>query len=91
MELHELLGLGGAAVVVALVEAAKLAWPELGPRWYPLLALGCGVLWNVALAALLGADPGRAVALGVVAGLAAGGLYSGSKAVMAGGDGRPGR
>jgi hypothetical protein len=85
MDLHELLGLGGAAVVVALVEAAKLVWPELRPRWYPLLALGCGVLWNAALATLLGVDLGRAAALGVVTGLAASGLYSGGKAVVADG------
>lgn len=87
MELHELLGLGGAAVVVALVEAAKLAWPGLAPRWYPLLALACGVLWNVALAALLGTELSRAAALGVVVGLAASGLYSGGKALAGGGHG----
>lgn len=82
--MEEMIGLAGVPLVVALVEAMKRAWPELEPRWYPLVALFWGVALNLALALMLGYELGPALLLGVVAGLAASGLYSGSKAVVEG-------
>lgn len=84
MELSTLIGLGGVPVVIALVQAVK---PFVGDdRWWPLLAVGFGVAWNVGAALALGARDGgvlgQAALIGVVIGLAAAGLYSGSRTMM---------
>jgi hypothetical protein len=80
--LRSLWGLGGAPVVVALVELVKRTVPSLEARWYPLVALACGVALNLALAYLLGNRYDVAVLIGVLASLIASGLWSGTKAAV---------
>lgn len=77
-ELQALVGLGGAAVVVALVQAVKPVVTDT--RWHPLVALACGVLWNLGLALALGRPLPAAAVLGVTTGLVAAGAYSGVRA-----------
>ena len=78
MEVTTLVGLAGVPVIVAVVELVKrtAAPPE---RWLPLVAVGVGVAINV-LAAGWGTSPVvGAAGAGVVAGLAACGLYDARK------------
>lgn len=81
MEIQDWVGVGGVPVVVALVQLAKPFVSD--ERFWPVLAVALGVVWNViATVALGGSAPGeiaRAGVLGVVVGLAAGGLYSGGR------------
>ena len=84
MELRELVGLAGVPVIVALVEVVKKVKPDMADGWYPLCALAFGIGLNVLLGWKLGVDPVVAVVTGLVAGLAASGLYSQTKAVMRG-------
>lgn len=79
MEISELIGLAGVPFVIAFVQLLKPFIPDT--RVYPLLALMTGVALNLSIAAALGGDPVRATAGGLVAGLAASGLYSQGKAV----------
>ena len=76
------LGLAGVPLLVALTEATKLVAPELPPRVHPLVALGWSLLFNVGIGAYLGADPVLGAVTGLVAALAAVGLYSGGRAVV---------
>ena len=77
MELVDVIGLAGVPLIAALVQVAK-AWVG-EERYYPLLALAMGLGLNVGIAlARDGALP-TAVLLGLVAGLAASGLYSQGK------------
>lgn len=76
------LGFAGVPVIVALTEFTKVVLVELPPRWYPVVALGWGLLLNAGVGGYLGADPVLGVVSGVLAGLAAVGLYSGGKAVV---------
>jgi predicted RND superfamily exporter protein len=81
METEALIGLAGAPVVLALVAAVRQA-VNLPTRFLPLLAVALGVAWNLGLK---GADVpdinwGTAAILGVLSGLSASGLYSGTKA-----------
>jgi hypothetical protein len=78
----DLIGLAGAPLVVALVELVKRTCPELEPRWYPLAAVLWGEALNLGLAVTLGQDWRMALLLGLVAGLAASGLYSGGKEML---------
>lgn len=77
-------GLPASGVIVALVEGAKrLGMPA---RWAPLVAVLLGLIGGV-LAHLGTVAPGvrqwyEAVGGGVVVGLSAAGLYSGTKAVI---------
>lgn len=80
--LVSLIGVGGAVVVVALVEVVKRSWPELEPRRYPLVAIVMGIALNLAVAYLLSRRLDYAVLLGVLAGLVAGGMWSGMKAAV---------
>ena len=79
MELSDFVGLAAVPVVVGLVEVCK-RWIS-DDRWYPIIALAFAVIINVAIAYQTAGDYLLAVLLGVVAGLAASGLYSGGKAV----------
>lgn len=65
-------------VIVALVSAAKVA--GLKSRFAPLLSVSLGIV----LFLLLGdnAEVGERVFLGLLAGLSASGLYSGTKATI---------
>lgn len=76
------LGLAGVPLLVALTEATKLVAPELPPRFHPLVALAWSLLFNVGLGGYLGADPVLGALTGLVAALAAVGLYSGGRAVV---------
>jgi hypothetical protein len=80
-----LLGLAGVPLIVALTEATKRSLPGLASRWYPLVALAWSLLLNAGLGAYLGRDPVVGAATGLVAALAASGLYSGGRTVA----GRP--
>ncbi len=77
-----LIGLAGVPIIVALVELVKRTVPELGERWWPLLAVAFGEALNLGLAYGTGSDLLTAGVLGLVAGLAASGLYSGGKALV---------
>lgn len=77
-----LYGLAGVPALVALVELVKVSFPGLPARAWPALSVGLGVAWNVGLSGVLGSrDWGLAVVVGLVAGLAASGLYSYRKVV----------
>lgn len=83
------LGLAGVPLIVALTEAIKVVVPGLASRWYPVVALGWALLFNVGVGAYLGGDPVLGAIAGLVAALAASGLYSGGRAVAGdGGDRR---
>ncbi len=81
MDVREFIGLAGVPVIVGLVEVAKL-WVK-DSRWYPLPALGFGVGLNAGVALSLGRPVPEGVFTGMVAGLAASGLYSGVRAGLA--------
>lgn len=76
-----------APIVVALVQGAKAAGIT-GSRWAVLVAMLCGVLVEGLIAATdmvdgfdLADDLALVILGGIVAGLAAAGIYSGGKAV----------
>jgi hypothetical protein len=75
------LGAAGVPIIVALTEVVKVTWPRLGARWYPLVALGWGLALNLGVGWRSGTDPVVAIVSGLVAALAAAGLYSGGKAI----------
>lgn len=72
----QLYGLSGVPIVIALIELCKRADPTVDPRWWPLLALVTGVVWNLGVAAVLTLPLGPAALVGVVVGLTASGAYS---------------
>ena len=85
-----IVALPATGVIVALVEGAKrLGVPA---RWAPLLAvvlgLAYGVLVHVAVVAPSAGGWLDTASGGIVLGLTAAGLYSGAKAVIAGGNSR---
>ncbi|MDO8689655.1 MAG: hypothetical protein Q7R39_06540 [Dehalococcoidia bacterium] len=77
MELGDFVGLAGIPLIAALVQVAK-SWVD-EERYYPALAIALGLILNLGIALARGADVPTAVILGVVAGLAASGLYSQGK------------
>ncbi len=78
-------GLPASAVIVALVEGAKRA--GLPGQWAPVLAvllgLTCGLLAQLAAVAPRVHLWYEAAGAGIVLGLSAAGLYSGTKALLA--------
>lgn len=78
MEWSTLVGLGGVPVVVAMVGLVKAL--GLATNWAPLVAVVAGVAWNVGLAPLVPGGVYPLVLQGVLAGLAAAGLYDLGKA-----------
>jgi hypothetical protein len=78
-----LLGLAGVPVTTALTELVKRAVPELPARFVPLVALLFSLAINLALGARLGLDATSSLVMGLVAGLAASGLYSAGKELRA--------
>ena len=71
-----LTGLAAAPIITALVAAIGAAVPALPRRAYPIVAVAIGIAWNIAASAA-GAQLGwSAPVYGIVAGLAASGLYS---------------
>lgn len=79
MDLNQLYGLAGVPVLAALIQAIKTALPGVDARYWPLLSIVLGIAYNLALAALLAQPLGVAAVIGLVAGLAASGLYSTAK------------
>ena len=78
--LKDLVGLAGVPFVVALTEAVKAVWPGLPARFYPLVAIAWGLGLNLLAAYAIGVLPVEAALEGLVAGLAAAGLYSATRA-----------
>lgn len=66
--------IGSVPVIIAAVAAIKIT-ARPSRRLLPLTAVACGIALNVFGAAIAGDPPLPAVALGIVAGLAAAGLY----------------
>ena len=80
----DILTAGAVAVIAGLVQIIKPFIKD--ERFWPLAAVGLGVVWRMAVAASqgpLGGQQGLEVALtGIVTGLAASGLYSAAKTVQ---------
>lgn len=84
MNLAEFSGVSGIPVVIALVEVFKTIVPDR--RFWPVLAIVLGVLWQTSVAFALGGAGDslfviRETLNGIVIGLAASGLYSGVRAL----------
>lgn len=85
MDITMLIGIGGVPIVVGLVEVMKKFVTD--DRFWPLFAIAYGILWNT-IAALATksihdqSDLANAILVGVVIGLAAAGLYSGSRTML---------
>ncbi len=79
MELSDFVGLACVPVLIGLVEVCK-RWIA-DDRWYAPIAIALGVIINCAIAYQTAADYLLAVLIGVVAGLAASGLYSSGKTI----------
>jgi len=77
---QDLVGLAGVPAIVALTQVVKGLWPKLPARFFPLVAIAFGLLINLGLMPLTNARPLEAIAYGVIAALAASGLYSGYRA-----------
>lgn len=73
-------GLGGIPLIQALVALVKTTIPGLPARYYPGVSIVFGVALNEVLAYLIQADYRTAAVVGVVAGLAASGLFTFGKA-----------
>lgn len=86
IELRELTGPGGVAVVIALVgvmRGAAIAMKLPLPKGLsPALAVLLGIAWQLLLAFALKEPRPDAVIAGVLTGLAASGLWSGGKALV---------
>jgi hypothetical protein len=78
--LQMLLGVGGAPVILALVNLAKPFITDA--RWYAPLAVVIGVGLNLVLAFIFGLPWLVAIIYGILGGLSAAGLYSGTKTVL---------
>lgn len=74
----------GVPITIGLVEVIKRTWARLPVRLYPLTAILSGVIWTTAVEAVTKVDAnfGTAVLFGVVIGLTASGLYSGTIATV---------
>lgn len=81
-----LIGLAAVPIITALLQAIKSALPgDRFNRFVPGVAIVCGVGWNLIASASVGDGvTGTAALMGVVIGLAASGLYSQTKTVVAG-------
>lgn len=84
MDYQSFVGLAGFPIITALVELGKRVVPELGDRWWPLVALLLGIALNVGIAYRLATDIWLAVLVGIVTGLTASGLYSQAKTTVSG-------
>lgn len=79
-----LLGVPLGFIVLGLVQVAKIS--GLPSQWAPLLAVMLGLVGGVALGFASGASDGMVwatdVSTGLLAGLGAAGIYSGTKATL---------
>lgn len=72
-----LVGLAGTPAIIGILQAIKLAFrPILPDRVVPLLAIIVGVIWNVVLTVGTEEFDRTTIAMGVIVGLAAVGMYS---------------
>ena len=78
-DLNQLYGLAGIPIISALIQLAKITIPETPDRFWPLASVIIAVVFNVMLGWRLGSDMAIAGVIGLVAGLAASGLYSQAK------------
>lgn len=84
--LKTLVGLGGSGLIVFLTQLFKPFIPET--KWYPFIAIGFGLLINIAIALVI--KPVTAISLlvaivlGIMAGGASGGWYSGGSTLREG-------
>ncbi len=76
LDVSQLVGLAGVPLIVAAVEACKRIIFFRDDSTWPFLAIFWGVALNEFLAWILKTDLAVAAVLGLVAGLAASGLYS---------------
>lgn len=76
-------GMSGVPVIIAVTEGIKRAFPTLSDRWYPLVAWAIALVINLAIAYSRHTDLGVALVSGLLAGLAASGLYSGGRTLTA--------
>jgi predicted RND superfamily exporter protein len=67
--------LGSIPIIVALVQVFKV-W-ILDSRFYPMLSIVFGLIFNIGIAWRLGIDLTSAIVMGIIAGMSAAGLYSG--------------
>lgn len=79
---NTVVGVGGMAIVVALVEATKKVFPNAPTKVYPIYSLFWSMLLNVGIAIYTHADIGLAVIIGLVVALMASGLYSGGRTLL---------
>ncbi len=84
--LKSLIGLGGSALIVFLTQLFKPWIPET--KWYPIIAIIWGLILNIGIALVIPpVTPVSllvAVILGVMAGGASGGWYSGGTTMKEG-------
>ncbi len=74
-----MVGVAGAPLVMALVEATKRTFPDVPARWYVSISVAWGVVLNLALAYLLATDLRTGAVVGVVTGLLAAGIFAAGK------------
>lgn len=79
MDTTNLFGVAAAPIITALIEAFK-PWVS-DKRWWPLVAIALGIVWNVVVGVQTLGDLRIAVIYGVITGLAASGLYSAAGAL----------
>jgi hypothetical protein len=84
MDIAQLIGLAGVPVLAALIQAIKTALPSVDARYWPVASIVIGIGYNLALGALMGEALGIAAVVGLVAGLAASGLYSQARTAIQG-------
>ena len=75
---------GAVSVIVAIIQMLKGAFPGLPSRFWPLIAVAAAVVWVSLSAVYQDEFTAITVLVGVVTGLAAGGAYSGAKALTGG-------
>lgn len=82
IDIGTFVGLGGVPIVIALTQAAKGYIRD--KRAWPFIAILLGVVWCVIVRLASTGDIKQAAVEGVIVGLLASGLFSGTKAVQGG-------
>jgi hypothetical protein len=77
VELKEIIGLAGVPLIIALVEMSK--GQVTHKKDWPLVAVFWGLVLNVGAALAMGTEVAQGIVYGLVAGLAASGLYDSRK------------
>ncbi len=76
IRIQDWVGLSGIPLIQALVALVKTTMPSLAASYYPSISIAWGVALNLLLAYLLQSDLRIAAVVGLVAGLAASGLFA---------------